>query len=84
MDVTIWLQIQKGADVRTGGKEGEGDPGPAWLSSPCQRVEGEGGARAEGKRDGLHLLFRDRNAEKIWSWAWLLIRSAGVQGCLPQ
>lgn len=54
MDVTIWLQIQKGADVRTGGKEGEeeeeGDLGPAWLSSLCQQVEGEGRGMGRGER----------------------------------
>ena len=74
--------------MRIGGKEGEeeekGDLGPAWLSSLCQHVEGEGEEWVEGKGDGFHLLLRHRNGEKIWPWAWLLIRSAGVLGCLPQ
>lgn len=51
MDVTIWLQIQKGADMRTVGEEGEeeeeGDSGPAWLSSLCQQVGGEEVGRGE-------------------------------------
>lgn len=42
-----WLQTQKGADMRTVGEEGEeeGDSGPAWLSSLCQQVGGEGSGR---------------------------------------
>lgn len=70
----------KGSRYEDCGKDGEaeeeGDSGPAWLSSPCQQVEGAGRGVGSGERD--------RSGEKIWPWAWLLIRSTGVLGYPPQ
>lgn len=64
-----------------GGGRGRGEFRTCLAEQPLP-ADGREGEWSEGKGDGFHLLLMDRNGE-ISPWAWMLIRSAGVLGCLP-